>query len=322
MPRYEGYLLSGSGRGLVDGGHTTGDRLRLRGKKMKRIITLKVLIFFSAFLLFLPSCIGERMVQRTETVPPSYTPTQKQKLTISPTRVLAITVVPTLELTAKEAEFSRLMQTNENCSGFCFWGIQSGKTPFSSAVNIFRKFHVIKNIDGFSEGQEYLDAFTFDDQKYYVGLDILQNGEIAEIKDINIRGMGRTDTSPEKWTAFTLPNFLKTNGKPEEILINMGEGPEGRFEYELILKYHDWVAEYYGNQTGIQPKPLVACPLGKYNIQSFRMKPLEKAYRRGTVGQSELTGLSDEEFFKLLLDGSANTCFNLDFVKFTELLNK
>jgi hypothetical protein len=26
MPRYEGYLLSGSGRGLVDGGHTTGDR--------------------------------------------------------------------------------------------------------------------------------------------------------------------------------------------------------------------------------------------------------------------------------------------------------
>jgi hypothetical protein len=26
MPRYEGYLKSGSGRGLVDGGHTTGDR--------------------------------------------------------------------------------------------------------------------------------------------------------------------------------------------------------------------------------------------------------------------------------------------------------
>ena len=167
--------------------------------------------------------------------------------------------------------------------GFCFWGIQSGKTSFQSAVNFFQKFNVVKNIDFSKGGQEYIDSLGFNDNKFYISIDILQNGETVEIKDIEIQGMGRSDTSPDRWTAFALPNFLKSNGKPEKFLIAMSEGPEGRFGYFLILKYRDYVVEYYGNQTGFRPNPLVACPLDKYNIQSFRMISLDNANLWGTV---------------------------------------
>jgi hypothetical protein len=289
---------------------------------MKLTSKLTVWLIIVICSLSLTSCYEKDKlildITKTSTVAPTQVRTPKVTPSLTPTNVIIATMLPS----DQEAEFTKLMQTNNNCSGFCFWGIESGKTPFFTALDFFRQFHVIKNIDSSKEEQEYLDSFSFNDEKYYVSVDIIQKGETAEVKDIEIHGMGRTDTSSTYWTAYELTNFLKTNGKPEEFLIRMAEGPEGRFEYELILKYHDWVAEYYGNQSGIHPNLLVACPLGKYKIQSFRMKTLEKAYRRGTVEQSKLTGLSDDEFFKKLIEGSPNTCFNLDLGKFLEIINK
>lgn len=288
---------------------------------MSQKIKRSILIFLIFSLIYLTSCNKEGDNIPMETPLHSMTPLQVRTLTETPIPLPTNTVVPTMLPSERETEITRLMQTNDHCSGFCFWGIRSGETSFLSALILLQKFIVVKNIDNLNGDQELIDEISFDDQKFYIGLDILQKGEAVEIKEIEIQGMGRNDTSPDKWAAFTLTNYLKTNGKPEQFLISMSEGPEGRFSYFLILNYQEWAVTYYGNQTGIHPAPLNACPLGDFNIHSFTINSPRYADLGWTVEQSKLTGLSDEEFFMMLSEGTKNTCFKLDLGKYLELLN-
>lgn len=279
------------------------------------------LLFFFILFLFAQGCYGNDGSIKAETPIPAITLEQVRTPTTPPTALPTKTVVATLNPSDQEAEIERLMQTNDNCSGFCFWGIRSGETSFSSAIDFFRKFNVVKNIEGANESQEYVDSVTFSEDKIYIRYDILQKGETAEIKDITIQGIGRTDTSPDKWTAFTLANYLKRNGKPEEFLITMWEGPEGRISYALILNYKDWVVTYSGKQIAIKPDPIRACPLGKHNIDRIDINSARNANLGWTVAQSKITGLSDDDFFKKLTEGSENTCFTIDFEQYSARVN-
>jgi len=62
---------------------------------MNRKIILKDLIFFLSILILLPGCFGGSKVQRTETIPPTFAPTQKRTPTLTPTNVPTISIVPT-----------------------------------------------------------------------------------------------------------------------------------------------------------------------------------------------------------------------------------
>jgi hypothetical protein len=279
-------------------------------------------IILILYVLLISGCVQQKRMIMTESIAPTKSITHVPSPTIHPTPSITCTTIPTLIPAEKEIEFERLLQNNENCSGFCFWGIRSGETSFSTAIDFFRRFHNVKNIDTVLGNQEYIDSFSFDNEKYYIEIEISQNSGVAKIERIQIRGMGRIDTSPDIWSAFTLKNYLITNGKPEKFLVGFAEGPEGHGFYYLILKYHDYAVTYEGKDTVIAPNPFYACPLSDFSIESINIEPVRSPYFAGVIEQSQLTGISDDDFYKKFIHGSKNACILLDFMKYLDILNR
>jgi hypothetical protein len=293
------------------------------GRIMKQKLKISGLIIIFIWPLLLLGCDQRGIISLAETPSPIYiltqTPTVEQHPTVTPFIVTVSTLLPL----QKETEIIKLMQTNENCTGFCFWGIRSGETPFSSAIDILRKFHVVENFNNNQGYQELTDEISFYDGKYYVYYAISNKDGKAEIEEILIRGIGRTDTAPDRWSAFTPRNYIKTNGPPEKILIRMDNDNEGGLlKYDLILKYKSWVVSYYGKISGNLGNIMRACPMANYSYDSFAMVSLKNPVVGRGVEQSLLTGLSDETFINMISEGSQDTCFDLDFQKFVEIINK
>jgi hypothetical protein len=290
---------------------------------MKQKFKIPGIITILLWPLLLFGCDQRGIISLAETPSPIFILTQTSTLEQHLTHTPFIVSVPTLLPLQKEAEILRLMQTNENCTGFCFWGIRSGETPFSSAIDFLRKFHIVKNFNNNQGYQELNDEISFFDGIYYVNFAISNKDGKAEIEDILIQGIGRIDTGPDRWSAFTPRNYIKTNGPPEKILFRMDNDNEGGLlKYDLILKYKDWAVIYFGKISDDTTTLLRACPLENYSFDSFAMTSLKNPVIGGGVEQSLLTGFSDETFINMISEGSQDMCFELDFRKFLEFMNK
>ena len=99
----------------------------------------------------------------------SPTPTSTDETTETPTLEPTWTPLPTLDPDGAKLEIARLMETNNNCQGPCFWGITSGVTDFEYAVQFLGtlKDTGIKEDDGI---EYYNNYFLYDDASIYINL--------------------------------------------------------------------------------------------------------------------------------------------------------
>lgn len=216
------------------------------------------------------------------------------------------------------------MQTNGDCNGFCFWGVKSGETSFKDAYAFFSEFIYLPLIIGDNNHSEFTNTVTNTQGRIYISFDVTAENEYAAIKSITIDGIGRSDVSSKEWSAFWIDNYLITNGIPDDFIILMSEGQEGRVSYTLILKYNQWYVEYNGKPEAIKPAKILACPKGEQSYDRLELLSSEFGKEfldlRYSLTQSELTGMSNEDLFKSLTDKSNEFCLNLDYEKYYKLV--
>jgi len=122
------------------------------------------------------------IIQATETTTqtPELTHTSTLVPTTTPTAspVPSLTPLSTLEPDAAQLEIARLMETNDNCQGACFWGIIPGVTDFEHAVRFLNtlKGKGIRDEDGV---QYYNNSFTNGDAPIYTTLIFRQSNDIV-----------------------------------------------------------------------------------------------------------------------------------------------
>lgn len=287
----------------------------------KKTIALSLSLLIICLLL--QSCKKATNSTWSSTSTPSPSSTLALVETLFTTATPSLPAIASLDPGLSELEIRRLMATNDRCAGFCFWGVTSGSTPFRDAWNIFSKFKALSLRQDKFGNLEFVDELRASEGRIYIGFDFIERNNKAEIKSVTIDGIGRTDVSGEEWSAFRIDNYLLSSGAPNDFRIIMSEGPEGQISYELIIVYSQSFIVYYGNQGAKEPEKIHACP---YQDQSFdRFDLTSKEYGNenldlhNSITQSELTGMSNIEFYKALIEKSTQFCFNLDYEKYFRL---
>lgn len=166
---------------------------------------------------------------------PLETPTQ------TPTRILP--PLPTLSAEGAQLELARLMRTNGDCSGECFWGITPGVTNYTDAFRFLRRI----DGEGFRESDQYADSYSYNEDKINVDLTMARIDSKVLSLSATLNGVGRLDVTGEDWLAFRPDQFLKTHGVPARVNVVIIEGPEGRLTYDLLFHFSRMYIQYSGN---------------------------------------------------------------------------
>lgn len=231
-----------------------------------------------------------------------------------------ITPIITLNPEATQQEIQRLMETNNGCSEFCFWGITPGITSFNQAVDFLNnlKDTKLQQKDGRTQYEQY---FTDKDGKIQFGVIFSNTDGMIISLTASASGLNRLDVSSNEWRAFRPDNFIRNNGIPKQVLIVMATGPEGRVDYDMTLVYDQGYINYGSNQTLFLPQHILhACPLINHNISGFVMKAGQYDERTlhdvGVVDLRKVSEINVEEFSNLLTGDLNTACFNLDYNKY------
>jgi hypothetical protein len=246
----------------------------------------------------------------TTAIPDTPAPT----MTVPPTQ--SPTPLATLSPQAAQIEIARLMATNNDCSGPCFWGIKLGVTNFDQAIHYLKPLKdkaLQETKDNYKAGYQYrADQIT-------ISLAISRSN--ADIKNLGVTvvGLGLPDITGKDWLSFRPNSFLKANGVPKQVKVLMSEGPEGRLSYGMALVYDEMVIYYDGNQIIIKPENILhACPLADHNIQRFdlRLGPYDAKKWNGWIDLTQITPLTINNFYQILVGDPKSACFDLDYQRF------
>lgn len=217
-----------------------------------------------------------------------------------------------------QQEISNLMKTNNDCRGRCFWGIIPGVTSFSDAVKFLGTLRGYKlSVDRYGNKQ-YNHSLQYDSEKITIGITFSNIEGVVGDLDITGDGIGRLDVSSEEWYAFRPDQYLRTNGLPKQILIEMSEGAEGRISYGMYFIYMEGYIYYDGNQTITLPDHILnVCPLEKNSIESFHLllnqSKKEQVINKGVVDLSQMTGMTTNDLYQILTSDPKSACFTLDY---------
>ncbi len=140
--------------------------------------------------------------------------------TLAATVTASLTPLATLDPGAVQLAIARLMATNDDCFGVCFWGIIPGSTHFDQAARVLDTFKpngVRENKDG---SKSYNKTFTYRDEAIYVSLIFQEaNGLIPSIS-ITIDGTQHPSVLGKDWQAFRPDSILKEHGVPKEDILS------------------------------------------------------------------------------------------------------
>jgi hypothetical protein len=283
--------------------------------------------------LFLASC--SQPIQPTPTVTQTIRteiPTVKSLTTITPVPKAAIpdtpmptmTVPPTQSPTplatlspqAARIEIAKLMATNNGCSGPCFWGITPGVTNFDQAI---RELKPLKDKALEETKDNYKVGYQYREDQITISLAISGSNDKIQSLNATVVGLGLPDITGKDWLAFRPDSFLKANGIPKQVKVIMSEGPEGRVSYGMALLYDEMLITYNGNQIIIKPENILhACPIADQNIQRFdlRLGQYDENTWNGWIDLTQITPLTVNEFYQILVGDSKTACFDLDYQRF------
>jgi hypothetical protein len=225
-----------------------------------------------------------------------------------------------------QKEIAKLMATNGNCSGSCFWGIIPGETSFDQAVDFLgtlSQTRLITDENGYTQYNNLIMDKRGDEGR--IGFSIEFSNTNGKVKNLttSVVGLDRMDVSGNEWLAYRPDNLMGANGIPKQILIVMAEGPEGRVSYDMILIYDNIIISYGGNQIIVLPQHILhACPLVEHNISGFVFEVGqidEKINEVGVIDLAKINGMSTEKFYQTITGDPKKACFDLDFNKYKSL---
>ena len=258
------------------------------------------------------------------------TPTTAPSVTISVTSLPTLgsspsaTSVPILDKKSAELRIAELMRTNSNCSVPCFWGITPGITDVSQALNYLQPISNKKlktPID--TKMYDFWGRYLYNQDIIKVDIGFHAIGQDVENLNVKVSGLQDERVTTEGWLAFRPDSMLKTYGAPERVSVIMGQGPEGRLGYEMILLYpsQKMYIKYSGNQLVILPQKIIhACPLMNNNISDFELglgKYDESILTQG-VEITQLTTMSMPKFYQVMLMKPNEACFDLDYGQYPQ----
>lgn len=305
----------------------------------KNIISKSISPLIAAVLVFLASCgqvtpsipvanppksiktSAVETLAMSETIfktplPDTPTPTPIPTMTAPPTP--SLTPLPTLDPEVAQLEVARLMETNDECSGACFWGITPEVTRFDQAVRFLETFKDTAWEQIIESKRYYYPTFIFDHGRLSVGLAISDLDGLVKSVSAGLGGLHAPYATGKDWLAFRPDNFFRTNGVPEQVNILMSEGPEGRVSYGMILFYDQMYIRYTGNQTIFKPQHILhACPLVDQNIQRFDLwlGEYDEEIKNEGVDLTWLTTLTSNDLFEILTGDPQEACFDLDYYR-------
>lgn len=253
-------------------------------------------------------------------------PTVTISVTPLPTLVSSpgATSVPILDKQAAELRIAELMRTNNNCAVPCFWGISPGITDVSQALNYLQPISNKKlkmPID--AKMYDFWGRYLYNQDMIKVDVGFHAIGQDIENLKVKVGGLQDERVTTEDWLAFRPDSLLKRYGAPERVGIVMGQGPEGRLGYEMILLYPSqrMYIKYSGNQLVILPQKIIhACPLLNNNISDFELdlgKYDESILTEG-ADITQLTTMSMQKFYQVMLMKPAEACFDLDYGQYPQ----
>lgn len=208
------------------------------------------------------------------------------------------------------------METNNSCSGVCFWGFSPGVTDFDQAVRFLKTL----NSRPFREKQDlYEDSYEYKDDTIFTSLSVSGvNGKIQNLS-ASVVGLQHPDVKGQDWLAFRPDNFLKANGVPKQVNVIMSGGVEGRLGYDVIFLYDQMYIRYTGNQVIIFPQTILhACPVVDRNIQRFDLwlgEYEKRIWNRG-IDVTRISSYTADDIYQLLTGDPKQACFDLDYQRF------
>lgn len=227
-------------------------------------------------------------------------------------------LLPTLDPDAAQQEIARLMETNDNCTGACFWGIIPGVTNFDQAVRFLK---TLKNNPLKETSENYVSVYQLKENAA-IDLELSASNDEIQILDVTIVGLELPNIIGRDWLAFRPDRFVKANGSPEQVNIIMSEGPEGRVGYAMLLFYDQMYVRYSGNQVIIKPEHILhACPIADHNIQRLDLwvGPYDAKVKNDGESLARLTSLTPDDLIEILTGDPEKACFDLDYNKFDTL---
>jgi hypothetical protein len=253
------------------------------------------------------------ITQIPTTQPPTLVPTQ----TDSPTP--SLTPLATLSPDAAQEVVSRLMATNDSCSGLCFWGIYPGISSYDQAVRFLKTLQE-NGMEGTKNSERYFDpTMRYKNGNLMVNLAISESNGVVHGIGASLGNLHASDVKSKDWQAFRPDGILKAYGVPKQIKIIMGIGPEGRVGYDMMLIYDQMYIRYTGNQTMVLPQKIMhACPLPDHNIDQFDLwiGKYDPNILNDGVDLTRMSSLTVESFYKIFVGDPQKACFDLDYQKY------
>jgi len=217
------------------------------------------------------------------------------------------------------------MQTNDQCSGPCFWGISPGVTGFDQAVDFLRTLKATQLEENKYGTLTYNDCFLYKGEK--IAICLIFSGTNDRIPSLwaKVVGLQYLNITGKDWLAFRPDNFLKTYGPPVHILITMAQGQEGLVVYGMIFLYDQMYIQYNGSQAIFLPNQILhACPIVNHNISQFTLVlgKYDEQDLKGWVDLTQMSSITVDRFYKILTGDPDLACFNLDYQKFLDEYKK
>jgi len=296
--------------------------------KINRILKRIIFVITMGSLILL-GCSQPNQVVKTAELPKDKTPASENVaatttgtllLEMPTSTQISLEPSPTFSPQSREEEVSRLMQTNSNCGGVCFWGIIPGSTKFEEAIQFLQNRENSSTRQVVDSISYYFSTISYKGNSVLVNLSLSETNGVVKNINARINGIHSEDVTGQDWLAFRPDHFLLSNGNPKHVYIVMSEGPEGRISYRMIWLYDEIYIQYVGNQTIIKPDHVLrACPLKDQSIQSvdLRMGPLDEIADPDGVDLFQITALTKDSFYETLTSDPDVACFDLDFYKIT-----
>jgi hypothetical protein len=276
---------------------------------------------------------------RTATTRPTVSPahTATAELIPSPAEATA-TRSPTLAPDERNAFILDLFLNNGGCALPCFWGFTPGETRWDEARQVLEQLN--DNIFEVNMGKgKYRYEVELQNWKDDINLGanfLVQDGiiEYVSSQQLVYRGSPHLDLLQNQ---FSLNNLFTKNYVPDKIRILLWDLEDNEIhpQYISIYFYQDKVNFAYwlwsgnvrkkGDQYQICPnEPFSISELDPFRIFYIVASPnfditIEKIRQDYFQGQSvkifpleEATGISNEEFARMGLDGDPKVCLNID----------
>lgn len=300
---------------------------------------IKLMVFKLIFISTLSSCSQLKiettpskanLENKIETASPIFTISPDKIIT---SKILTATVtpskIPTLFSTLSpfqiEQEITKLLATNGDCTGRCFWGITPNETQYDYVVQELTKFG-----GRYESVLGYIAIYRIEESNIHINLEVYgeKNQPIGSIK-ARIAGLASPFLTGKEWLPYRPDTILAKFGNPQKIQLDFGSAPEGRASFGMVFLYNDMYIYYNGIQKVIAPSFVYqTCPtmieniekldifIGEYDQNNWKGDPKWKDF---LVDVEDLTDMTIEDLSKILSDPYQG-CIDLDYKKYVSLI--